>query len=158
MKTNVISLDFKGPFSPWHWCFLMWEMGLSSGLDWRCWWSQSWVWAVKWQPHSAERKAQPYPIPLLECQQPITGKLRANMWLEPSHNCYYLGKQIQVPVYASTLFSHSFFLSAIHSVSFSWISMFYKISVLTHGWQIHLFWIWIQYVKAGMYFECVYLI
>lgn len=36
-------------------------------------------------------------------------------------------ENIQVPVFASTLFSHSFFLSAIHSIRFNWKSTFYKI-------------------------------
>lgn len=36
INTNVISLAFEGWYSPWHWCFLMWKMGPSSDLDWRC--------------------------------------------------------------------------------------------------------------------------
>ena len=41
INTNVISLAFEGEYSSWHWCFLMWEMGPSSDLDWRCSWSQN---------------------------------------------------------------------------------------------------------------------
>ena len=77
-----------------------------------------------------------------------------------SHNCYYLGKHIQVPVFASGQFSHSFFLSAIHSIRFNLLKIHILQNTITHEWQrhSHLCWIWIQYVKADIYFECLDLI
>lgn len=66
-------------------------------------------------------------LPLLECQQPTVGRVSANMWLEPSHNCCHLEKQTKVPVHASTSFYNSFFLSAIHSISFNRTPTFYNI-------------------------------
>lgn len=63
--------------------------------------------------------AQPCPVPLPECRHQLHGGLHANLWLEPSHHWCYLEKQIQAPMYATTPFSHSCFLLAIHPVRFN---------------------------------------